>query len=248
MADIKDPFYSAKFSLERGREHIEAFVALQEEFFSSSPFEMVEEAEVGTDYTVTKIRLVKPMPDRLTGLARDAVSNIRASLDLVLAAFNGGKKTLFPFASDAAHFETGVNGRCKDLPSEIVGIIRNIHPYKTGNVLLWALNELSNEHKHAIIEPVAMSSTQVLVSGTTGQGGSMSMPPPRWDSEKNEMELMRVREGTRAQFSFDCEASIVFRGVNYVDGRDVSDTLTRFATQVGYILETFEFQAEKCGL
>ena len=82
-----------------------------------------------------------------------------------------------------------------------------LQPYQGGNEALWALNKLSNTDKYRILCPFG---TDVIRTGAAVKGpGYFSIPDPhKWDSAKNEMEIIRLtRYNLRKQESGDARRS-----------------------------------------
>lgn len=194
---------SSRYCIERAKHHIRDFEWQVIEFYASKPYTKIIETDSDTSEELHKIKLVKPMPIALPGIAFDVVNNLRPALDQACYAINPQKNgSSFPFARNTKHFENSINGKTKHLPKEIVDLIRRFKPYKGGDNLLWALNELCNANKHAIVCPVATVSGGVAAD-TLVMRGPGKMLPPRWDRTKNEMILFRLKPGSTVYESQD---------------------------------------------
>jgi hypothetical protein len=209
----------------------------------------VVETDPDTSEEVHKIKLVKPMPVDLPGLVFDAINNLRSALDQAIYALKPvrGKYTYFPFASDAVHFENAIKGRCKNLPQEIRDVLRTFKPYKGGNNLLWALNELANSNKHGIISPVAIASGGTVFKSVK-VSGSGSIMIPEWDRSKNEIVFYRVRPGGTFNAQFNFTTFIAIHDVEFVGGQPADAILNKFVSIVEGIVLGIEAEARKIGL
>lgn len=244
-------FDTSKYSIARAKHHISDFERQSCEFFATDPYSRVVEVEPDTREKIHKVKLTKPMPVALPAIASDAVNNLRSALDHAVYGItlaSGVSRTYFPFADNAANFQNAVKGRCKELPKEIVDLLCAFQPYKEGNTLLWALNELSNTNKHAIICPVALVSSGLDIKrgGFIGSGWSISMPV--WNRTKNEMEIFRVSEGCTAQMDFDFTTYIAISDVEFLDGQPADIILNQFVRIVEGIVMALEVEACRIGL
>lgn len=248
---MSDPFHGSKYGIERAKHHISDLERQAIQFLDSNPYGQCIEPDTDTTDQLHKIKLVKPMPFALPGLAFDAVNNLRAALDRAVWAVakmagNNPRYISFPFAKDADHIKNAINGRCKGLPEEIRDI-RTFKPYKGGNNLLWALNELCNTNKHAIISPVAVASSKLIAATTIARDSLMAIPP-RWDRTKNEMILFRVREGGEIQTQFRIALHIAMCDIEFVDGQPADAVLNEFVRIVESIVMAIEAETRRLGL
>jgi hypothetical protein len=244
---MSDPFHSSKYSIARAKNHIRDLERQMHEFIESQPYTEVVEIDAQRVEQVHKIKLVKPMPIALQGIAADAVNNLRNALDQAIYAITPRKNAFFPIAPDAPHFENAVKGRCKHLPQEIIDLLRGFKPYKGGNSLLWALNELSNTNKHAIIRPVAIASGGIEYWNMVVNDGASVMPPV-WDRAKNEMELIRLRPGGKFDANFHFISHIAISDVEFVDGQPADAVLNEFVRIVEGVVMAIEAEARRIGL
>ena len=90
--------------------------------------------------TIVKIVLTEPFPNELTDLAVETVEDLRSVLDQMAfaIAFAAGKpnskSAYFPIADDAAGLETGIKGRCKDIPQAIIAFFRTLSLTREGMI------------------------------------------------------------------------------------------------------------------
>src|SRR4051812_48115191 len=99
---MADHLQNAKYRLEHAMRHIDDFKKKCAVFAASGPCEKVIEKEGLTE--VHKIKVSKPIPVELHGLAFDIVSNLRSALDLlgheIAVAAGGGDNGKFPFGDE----------------------------------------------------------------------------------------------------------------------------------------------------
>lgn len=178
---MPDYFDSPKLKLSRAKTNIGDLESECSRFINehawTGPVE-INPNPVGTNrpYKEFKITLNQAFPDIFSDLTASTISNLRSTLDHVgyAAAKCAGvivpRSAVFPFGDTPAALENAIKGRCKDIPSNIVAVIRTFHPYKTqgGNVLLCAINDLANLDKHALITPIGIRPVADINSTVTG--------------------------------------------------------------------------------
>jgi hypothetical protein len=153
-----DPLASARGTVNHAKEHIDEIAALEQSFFDADPYEIVTEPDPNPAYPgyhIQYLRLAKPLPHRINGLASDAVKNLRAALDhlgfaVACASGKSGKKAHFPFADSRVDLETRRPDNTKHIPKEIFTLMVAFRPYQGGNETLWRLNKLANTNKHEV--------------------------------------------------------------------------------------------------
>ena len=250
MLTREDPFYSSKFSINRGKQRTLDFSKSARGFVESNPYAFVSEVDPDSNYEVHKIKMVKPMPESIEGEAVEAANHLRSALDQAMFAI-GGKGAYFPIAHNLSDFEKGVKGRCKNIPVEITDIVRRFKPYRGGNDLLWALNEVANTQKHGVIVPIAMQpvsvrSGNISISRHTGENGPILIgKSPVWDFVKNEMEVNRFPLGVKYVMEANPEMTyfIAMHGIPIVERKDAVTILNAFVGIVENIVMALEVEA-----
>ena len=97
----------------------------------------------------------------------ETLHNIRSPLDQILSAVGelgkGADGVAFPFGENGDIFERALAKQKKLLPADAIDMIRALKPYKGGNDLLWAINELNRGDKHRpkLLPVLALSSWHV---------------------------------------------------------------------------------------
>ena len=161
---MSDAFASPKSKLAWAKENLLPDLHQRiEGWLSLDPYaQVIEPDPQKPGWEIHKIKLVKPFPEAFGNLVGDVVGNLREVLDtagyaIALALNNPDARNIaFPFASDVDHMASSI-GRAKDLPKEIQSLFCGFQPYRGGDDLLWALNELCNGKKHKIITTSLLS-------------------------------------------------------------------------------------------
>ena len=255
---MSDPFSSSRSKLAWAKENLLPDLDRRiGEFHNLDPYAKVVEPDPQTaGWEIHKIKLVKPFPESLGNLTSDLVVNLRSALDnagyAIAVALNkpDARNTAFPFASDVSHMASSI-GRSKDLPPEIQSLFCGFQPYRGGDDLLWALNELCNGNKHKFLTPL-----QTIVwrgrASVQGFGRPFSMPDPhKWDSANNEMVV--VSFGTFAvadakwNYDFDFFPFVAFNEIPVVEGEPVLAVLYHLCLKVESILMGIEAESRRLG-
>jgi hypothetical protein len=247
---MSDPLSSSRQKLVRAEKH---FVDLQNEiseFTQQSPYEQVTEPHPDKPgFTIEKVRMAKEIPAAIADLTADIVISLRSALDnagyaiAVAAGVNNPKHCAFPFAGSAAQMANAV-GRAKDIPEKIQSLFCGFQPYKGGNDLLWALNEVANTDKHKMVIPIgqALARYGASVSGT----GFFSMPDPHvWDRTKNEMKLIELGPSATYKYDFRFQFFIAFHDIELIDGKSVVNVLLQFGSIVQRLLLGMEAECRR---
>jgi len=175
---MPDHFASSRIKLAWAKENLLPDLDRRiREFHNLEPYAKIIEPDPQTPgWEIHKIKLVQPFPEAFSNLTGDLVGNLREALDTaghsIAIAANSPKtkNTAFPFASDVSHMAQSI-GRSADLPKEIQSLFCGFQPYRGGDDLLWALNELCNGKKHKIVTPIGtiMWQVKVLLKDSVGR-------------------------------------------------------------------------------
>jgi hypothetical protein len=247
MADL---FESSRQKLARADKH---FAELQREIFAFNnlqPYERVIEAHPDKPgHTVEKIRMTQPIPAGIADNTADIAISLRSALDnagyaiAIAAGASNPKHCAFPFAGGVANMPSAL-GRCKDIPEKIHPLFCGFQPYKGGNDLLWALNEIANTDKHRMVIAIGQAFARhgVNVRGT----GFFSMPDPHfWNRDKNEMELIELGPGATYQYDFQFRFFIAFHDIEIIDGQSITRVLHDMGRIVERLLLAIEAEARR---
>jgi hypothetical protein len=239
-------FESSRLKIERAKHHISDLDGQITAFFDKYPHEVVIEADSEPGYKVHKARLTHAIPVSLALIASDAVMNLRAALDhigySISLAAGVAKPTHyhFPFKPTAAEFTLR---SCRALPKQIQTVFAHCQPYRDGNTLLWALNEMRNRDSHAVVMPISMANHFVHIRSN---GGIEPPKNPHWDYIKNEIELFRTKRDPKYKLSLALE--IGFDGPEPLHREPMIPTLDAFVGIVEDILVRVERECRFIGL
>jgi hypothetical protein len=255
---VADPLDSSRYSVEHAKRRIAEFDGEATVFFNSQPYQGVIERNANGTQERYKFKLVKPMPAALQGIAFDALNSLRSALDqaafaCAVAAGRNGKNAKFPFSAHAADMKGKVTGysngkgRSKDIPKEVFDFMAACRPYRGGNDLLWALNELANSHKHEIVTPVAIAADQMLVDHAEFSGRA-EIGFPRWDRVKQEIVIATVNTAHVKKLDVKVRTFIAIAKVDVVAGKPAVGILNELTRMVDGILGGVEAESRRIGL
>jgi hypothetical protein len=256
---MSDPFASPRNKLAWAKEHL--FPDLHqriEGWMSLDPYAKIIEPDTKPGWEVHKLKLVKPLPPEIINLVGDMLGNLREVLDnagyaIAIAANSPNTGcTAFPFASDVEHMVSSI-GRAKDLPPQIQSLFCGFQPYRGGNDLLWALNQLCNAKKHKYgVTPMAT----VMWPGRAfaeGKGRPFEVPLRHvWDSTKDEMVVFKlgpiVVPDATWDYDFNFLPFVAIQEIEVVEGKPVLSVLHALCCQVESILMAIEAECARLGI
>lgn len=244
-----DPFESPKILLERAEENVRELQTRAKAFFDGKPYTDVVELDPETGEDIYKLRFTAKIPKGLNAVAADALNNLRATLDQAICTsasllvpgvnLNGMG---FPFAATEAAMEDAIRSKCKNVPPEIVALVRSLKPYKGGNDLLWALSKLSATNRHrTLITDVGASTDSMYVHQMTFSGPG-SIPAPIWDRANHELAVARITHGAKLQYDVEFSFFVAFGDVEVVGGQPTLPILGQMGTHVVKALNAIRFE------
>ncbi len=247
-----DPFETAKRKIDRAEKRFLELQGAVERFEVGNAYKRVIEPHPDIpDREIHKLKLardIKPELDTISDLVAEVAIALRSSLDnagyaIAVAVGKGTKNCAFPFAPDLKDMP-GSLGKSKDLPPEIQSLFCGFQPYKGGNVLLWAVNEICNADKHRITHP-AITVFQNTGMAFTGNCYIETPQKPFWDDLKQEMILATV--GTNAGRKFECQFDfrvfIAFGKIPGIEGKAILSVLYDMRRIVDSVLMGIEAEA-----
>lgn len=247
------PINSARASIAHARDLIADLEAQLARFKRSQNAFQVVHHEPILKQQIYRIRFFGPeFPQKASNIAKDAVSNLRDSLDHIMyaaAVAKGGgtpKKTGFPFGSDADAVRHRLTRELADNPRELHQLLLDTKPYEGGNHAIWSLNQLRNPNTHRFIVPVG-SAAVAQATVTEGVILGPSVFYNRWHSATNEVEYMRLGSGSTIQLSVSAHIQVQFADVEAVAGRPVIPTLLTMASEVDRIVTSIEDECCRLG-
>jgi hypothetical protein len=209
----------------------------------------------------------KPIGFDLPVVIGEILHNIRSPLDQMLSAVAEMKRgtsdgVAFPFGKTANIFEHSLAKQKKLLPAEAIDVIRALKPYKGGDDLLWAINELNRGDKHRpkLIPVLTNSSWQLGFMGVEKGGEVYIMGDRRsghlsvnqadgkpYVSAKNrhpyaegEVEFVTCAPGTKFHTDMKPLCQIAFGKIEVLKTEPVVKVLHQMRDLVESILLTFE--------
>ncbi len=250
---MSDPFESSRYSIEHAKRHISQLEREIGAFVKSRPYTQVVETNAKGTEDSYKIKLTKPLPAALPGIAFDSANNLRSALDqagyaVATAAGKRGRDAKFPFGDTLAEVQSRVKRGSKDIPKEVFDIMVARQPYKGGNNLLWALNKLANTNKHEVIVPMVLATGNMHVTKAYfGRVVGLEWPP-RWDSTKNEMVIATVPYGETPHIDLQIQILVAIGKVEGVGGQPALPVFNGMLTEVQNSLTTIEAEALRLGI
>lgn len=249
---MSDHFDSPKEVLDRARDHIQDLDARIKTFFERKPYTRVIDYDRETGQDVHKIRFTAAIPGKAAAVAKDAFSNLRDALDHAVygsaAALRPGKRpggTAFPFAYDAAGVHDKLNSELIDVPPEVRSLLESFRPHKTGNQLLWGLNQTRNTKTHRILVPLIAASVGSSLTLTGDIIGPSEIGYSRWDPAKNEVEYLRLGRGSKLKYEVNIALDVLFGDVEALGGKPAVATLNTLASEVESIILAIEAETTR---
>lgn len=249
----REGFWDSRLRLQWAKEGLADFERCAKIYFARTPREFIIEPDPDGVHERHKLKFCRPLPVALTKHTVHVIEDLRAALDLAACDVARAKglpvdKVHFPFCKSSTDFKSRINSACKDFPKEITGLFASYEPYAGGSDLLFAINELCNASKHAIITPVA----SIVGTSFPYIETSAATRPIRiiegYNSEENEITYAITERGLRwkyrAQFSF----RICFGKVGKIEGRDVRDNIEGMIGTVATIVDEIEAELRRLGL
>ncbi|RYD59958.1 MAG: hypothetical protein EOP60_00590 [Sphingomonadales bacterium] len=152
-------FEAARLKIARARYHIERLRRELETYHQKLPIR--RSAQFDPPYLTFKVEVFVLPPIGIPTIIGDAVHNLRCSLDLLasdVVRLNGKEPAdvYFPFARDAAGLEVMIKKKHMDrAPPAAVDLVRQVRPYRGGNLLLRTIHDLDIADKHQALIPAA---------------------------------------------------------------------------------------------
>jgi hypothetical protein len=244
------PFETSRRKIAWAEKRLEELYWEIENFRQRNPYKkLIEPDSDQPENLVHKMVFTDEIPDSTLNLTAEIVNCLRTALDNAIfdVALATGKtaprNAAFPFAGTIQDMPNAL-GRCKDVPSPVHSLCCGLQPYEGGNEALWALNKLSNTDKHQILQPFG---TGVVRTGASVRGtGYFSMPDPhKWDSKKNEMEIIRLGPDTTFDYHFDFAIFIAFDELTGLAGKSVIQTLATVGTATQCAVNAIEAECRR---
>jgi hypothetical protein len=255
-----DPLRGAYFGIEHAQRHIEELVRQTTAVTTGkdSIYQPVVEKSADGSEDILKVRLTQPLPELLSGIAFDAVSNLRAALDraTLAAAVAAGRtgntiEAKFPFAISAGELKARKGKwHFKHIPGPIFDeIVTALKPYPGGNDSLWAVNKLCNIYKHEIVVPTVATASRITFNHSDKTYLEHPLP---WDASTHEVEIGRLPKRRWFERSAQFPGTFTF-GIALAERKrlgeiEASMALMNMLYSVRIAVETIEFVGRRHGL
>ncbi len=226
MSETDQPFTSPKLLIARAEENFADFEVRCNAFFATKVGSFVRDLDPKTGDHVIKFRIKEELPAGLRPVFSDGVNNLRHALDQAvndsaIALRGGDANCYFPVARDAREFLTiFATKRYGKIPESIRPYLAQTQPYRGGNDLLWALSRMTGRNKHQVVlslEPrVSGLGVQDLIIDSAVR---FSLPVPRWDRAKKEMEIARMSPEAKVRGDLQVPVDVVLGAADVVGGQ-----------------------------
>ena len=240
-------FTSSKLKIKRADQHVSELNSILQSFLNTDFYRLHIEKNPQDGLNVLKFEATRDMPCEVPLIMGDAIHNLRAALDLMaceivtLAGDMPDRYINFPFQTDRNQLIATINGgKIKAAPPAIIDlIVDTIKPYKGGDDVLYAMNDLDIMDKHRLLIPVVAVTaiTDVNMSdecGNTfhfrtiavGHGGKLNLVG-------TPTNIKITKQGNPA---FD----VFFDKGQVFEGKSVIPTLHQLSQLVSSIVQTIE--------
>jgi hypothetical protein len=237
MADL---YLSAKKKLADARRLIGDLEAEIKAFNATEPHERMVETDPEGLIQEHRVKLIRPLPERVAVLTLEVAKALRDTLDL--SAFAASKAagshrlldTCFPIARDKAGIEKVMAEKGGGVPKDVAQTIGAFKPYRGGNDLLWGLVAVETVDRHALIVPLgSVDSGLTFINNKTA-------PKVRWNARHNEIELGFFPIHGTFHRDINIFFSAAFGEVDSLAGRAVVPTLKEMAEEVEDVMGVLE--------
>jgi hypothetical protein len=248
------PFESSRRKIARAKHHIADLKERVKRFGDEHPYEEFRRKDMERMVIVIGARLAKPFPEVFDDIASDAVQNLRAALDhacyaMAVAYRNPSvpREAYFPFSGSEASFEANMNGRCRDIPEQIHPLFRRLKPYKGGDDLLYALNEITIRNEHTVLTTMGSGGLVQFAQFESSRDVHI-IEPPVWDSTKHEIEIAIIQPDTHFKYHIKCGFSVTFSDIDAIRGQEALGVLNEFVHKVENIVLAIEAMGIQLGI
>jgi hypothetical protein len=249
-------FNSSKQRIKRAKAHIRNMDRLFKAFIRRKPYKLVSDPHPDGTHDILKLRAKRRrLPTSFADLSNDAVENLRAALDHATYAIAIATPTVsherlrdiyFPFSRDKQSFAKRIRETCPGFDKEIVALLSSFQPYKGGNDILWALNEMAISSKHKTVTRMLFTIPAAHTYEISGVS-NFSLPPP-FDVERNEFVLGHIKRNSRSHYSAGFAYQIGFNDVPILAGKPAIGILYKMTSTVEEIVSKLEALSRKIGL
>lgn len=175
---MAEPFKASLVKIDRAKKHIKEFEDMAADYWASEPVK-VRFDPTPPDGMKTGFKFHfdhRAAPEEMSAVLGDVIHNLRSALDLMateLATLNekSPKGVYFPFCDDAGEIDAAIKDKKFDRAGdEAVNLLKEMKPYKGGNILLRALHDFDIQDKHKMLIPTSTSAASPVFELHDGTG------------------------------------------------------------------------------
>ncbi|MEL6476304.1 MAG: hypothetical protein AAFR17_03180 [Pseudomonadota bacterium] len=248
----QDPFFISKQTLSWGRENLEEFEQIVGAYFRSNPYAKIKEIDSKTGEEVVKYIPRTQFPlGRASRKATEAIQHIKNAFDqMTFAACMSVNPKLenetiyFPWTDTPAGFKARFDGSRLKLSEELRPVFESLKPYARGDGctpddnIARKLAQISNQ-KHTVGITLSPQISGVMVNlSATNVKGPVSVPQPRWNPVKNEIEVRRGAPQANFDENYEFYVDVVFDKSTTLQGTPVRKGISIFLAKAEKALET----------
>lgn len=234
-------FEGPSITIERAKEHIKEIHAFRQIFAESVTWRQRVDLDKFTGENLIYFCLDARIPNRIRGVASDAVNNLRHALDQTVCAASlqlgavRTKKAYFPFAKSKYDLSAQIKYRCKDVPTVLTPFLAAFEPYLGGDDLLWSLSRIAGPNKHQV--PLAVEVQVPFMLCTKGSmSGDVKFGLGKWDRQKQEVCVAKVGIGGQLNQQIDLGHYISIGEVDVVARQPLTAVLDAYLGKVESIV------------
>lgn len=176
-----------RVKIDRAKYHLVNLESAIHRYHSSTPYEIVAEADANSGNNVFRFRYLQPIPKEWGGIIGEIIHALRSALDNLATALvihNGAtsktalKETYFPIGASKEAFQDSMARRFSRTSPAAQRIVERLKPYKGGTTAFWQLHQLDILDKHTGLIPVGTGTGKVGIQFPTLQFPGMKGTPP----------------------------------------------------------------------
>lgn len=173
-----EPFRASTVKIARAKKHISELEGAVAAYFASEPVRFTYDP-TPPDGMKTGFQFrfeVQGVPDEMGAIIGDIIHNLRAALDLLASDLcrisqKPTNKVYFPFCEEEGRLDEAIRDKNFDRCGQpAVRLLRELKPYRQGNVALRALHDLDILDKHQMLIPGAPSFATPILELHDGAG------------------------------------------------------------------------------
>ena len=183
------PFRASFLKIERARQHIAELEKTAAGFLAGNPVKSSIAIDPGIDSRMPIVAFkfkIDPVPEIVSSILGDIFHNLRSSLDLMASELCRNQKksdegVYFPFCDNESELDAMIKRRHFDRTGDAsVRLLKELKPYKGGNITLRAIHDLNVQDKHQrlIANAVSFSSPIIDLRPTDDQIGPVVVGDP----------------------------------------------------------------------